>query len=505
MTDLPPGWEWLPLREVGDWYGGGTPSKVKSEYWNNGAIPWLSPKDMGPEVLVDTKDQITNEAIEGSAVRLVPANSVAMVVRSGILERVFPVALVPFETTLNQDMRAVVPVAGIEPRWVAWGLRFLQSYVLRHCRKAGTTVASIEVPRLMEASLPVPPLAEQQRIIAALESHLSRLDAGLELTEKVKRRSLQLRSMVFDRAAQGLLICDENELDAVSAVAGLVGRSSKRVSYEGLPPLPVGWQWRVAEEVCSSIECGSTPRSDLMHEGCGDVPFIKVYNLTRSGSLDFSIRPTFIDRKTHEIQLKRSKIYPGDVLTNIVGPPLGKTAIVPSDYPEWNMNQAVVVFRSGHELLSDWLALALRSKFVMGRLEATARATAGQFNVALSACRELPIPVPPIDGQKRILNHARELLSVVDAAELAVASTESRAMSLRRALLEEAFSGRLVQQDRADEPASKLLARISAKRAAQPKLERARRTKPKESPAASRTEWPDASRTPTTYAQGELL
>lgn len=115
--------ERVALGDIGQWYGGGTPSKSNSAFWTEGSIPWLSPKDMGHEVLTDTVDHITTTAVAGSATRLVPAHSVAVVTRSGILERKLPVALVPFETTLNQDMKAVVPRPGVDARWVAWGLR----------------------------------------------------------------------------------------------------------------------------------------------------------------------------------------------------------------------------------------------------------------------------------------------------------------------------------------------------------------------------------------------
>ncbi|WP_448231550.1 restriction endonuclease subunit S [Microbacterium lacticum] len=114
-------WERVPLKELGDWYGGGTPSKSNPAFWTDGDVPWLSPKDMGPEVLHRTQDHVTSEAVSGSSTKLVPAGSVAVVTRSGILQRTIPVSIVPFATTMNQDMKAVVPRAGIDPRWIAWG------------------------------------------------------------------------------------------------------------------------------------------------------------------------------------------------------------------------------------------------------------------------------------------------------------------------------------------------------------------------------------------------
>src|SRR5688500_2396172 len=119
--------------------------------------------------------------------------------------------------------------------------------------------------------------------------------------------------------------------------------------------LPPNWVWVSAEQVCNPIANGSTPKPDKMYSGTGEIPFIKVYNLTHHGQLDFSINPTFIDHDTHTGLLARSCTIPGDVLINIVGPPLGKVSIVPDTYPEWNINQAIVTFRPStgysHKLL----------------------------------------------------------------------------------------------------------------------------------------------------------
>ncbi|EIW6452714.1 restriction endonuclease subunit S, partial [Escherichia coli] len=80
--------EWKTLGEIGKWYGGGTPSKNKIEFWENGSIPWISPKDMGRTLVDSSEDYITEEAVLQSSTKLIPANSIAIVVRSSILDKV---------------------------------------------------------------------------------------------------------------------------------------------------------------------------------------------------------------------------------------------------------------------------------------------------------------------------------------------------------------------------------------------------------------------------------
>src|SRR5262245_11212671 len=101
---------------------------------------------------------------------------------------------------------------------------------------------------------------------------------------------------------------------------GVKGRGTATavsVDLGGLPPLPCGWTWCLPTDVCSVVASGSTPSPEKMYAQSGDVPFLKVYNLTHDGSLDFTVKSTFIDRETHRGLLARSQVRPGDVLINI--------------------------------------------------------------------------------------------------------------------------------------------------------------------------------------------
>lgn len=180
-------WQMVPLGELGVWTGGGTPSKSRSDYWG-GDIPWLSPKDMGTLTLSDTQDHISPTAVAESSTKLVPAGSIAIVTRSGILEHTLPSAYIPFDVTLNQDMKALTPRPGLDPKWVLYGLRAFERQILSTCRKAGTTVASIEWRRFANFQLPVASLNEQRRIVELVEEHLSHLDAADASIGQAKHR-----------------------------------------------------------------------------------------------------------------------------------------------------------------------------------------------------------------------------------------------------------------------------------------------------------------------------
>ena len=83
---------WIPLRELGVWSGGGTPSKSRADYWDEGNIPWITPKDMRSSKIQNSMMNVTDRAVRESNVKLIEAPSIALVVRSSILQHTFPVA-----------------------------------------------------------------------------------------------------------------------------------------------------------------------------------------------------------------------------------------------------------------------------------------------------------------------------------------------------------------------------------------------------------------------------
>ncbi|QBJ92140.1 hypothetical protein D0Z67_18815 [Streptomyces seoulensis] len=372
-------------------------------------------------------------------------------------------------------------------------------------RTSAVTVKHLSSRTIQEIPLPLPPLAEQHRIVEALEEQLSRLDAAEAQISSVLRRSAGLEKKWLDALAVGRSVRRTGTEDLDSLEESKTGRFDD----ENLAELPHGWKWRRASAVCEQIVSGSTPKPHLMSPGGGDIPFLKVYNISRRGSVDFSIDPTFVGVETHNGLLKRSRVIPGDVLTNIVGPPLGKTAMVPDVFPEWNINQAIVSFRAGPDLTPRWLTLVLSSPYILGMLKRTSKATAGQFNIAVSTCRDLPIPCPPIDEQEKLNEAVEQWLTLSENVRGAVANSGVRATGLRTALLRRAFAGGLVPQDPADEPAATLLARIVAKReAAKPvrkATKRAARPRKATAAAAAMKAPPAPTSAPTNSVQQELF
>lgn len=197
---------------------------------------------------------------------------------------------------------------------------------------------------------------------------------------------------------------------------------------------------RKLAEVCGFITKGTTPKASDVKEDAeeGDVPFLKVYHITETGEIDFRHNPAFISRELHDGLLARSKVYPGDVLMNIVGPPLGKIGMVPPDYPEWNVNQALAIFRAREHLEPVYLLHVLRSSRVLTKILAQA-AGVRQLNLSLEQCRNVEIPLPSLSIQHKFVARAEE----VQILERAQAAGRKRLDDLFQSLLHRAFQEEL--------------------------------------------------------------
>lgn len=192
----PPAWMRVRLGDVGDWMGGGTPSKSRPDFWI-GNLPWVSPKDMKVLHISDAQDHISTSAVENSSVRLIPPGSVLMVVRGMILDRAFPVALTTREVTINQDMKALLPAEPATREYLLLALRALEHDVLRAVERSSHGTCKLKTEFLKNLVIPFPSLAEQRRIITKVDrliTSVNEWEKQLALSRVVAEKLLKTTS-----------------------------------------------------------------------------------------------------------------------------------------------------------------------------------------------------------------------------------------------------------------------------------------------------------------------
>ena len=293
---------------------------------------------------------------------------------------------------------------------------------IRHARNTYKGVVGqqrINLDFVKNYPMPLPPLSEQRRLVARIESLFAKLDAAREKVQSVLDSHETRKAALLHAAFAGKLTAKWREEQGESSHA---------------------WRIEKLENLCEKITCGKTPKNDISPQG--EIPYLKVYNIVND-KIDFRSKPQYISRDVHETKLKSSILKPNDVIMNIVGPPLRKIAIIPDTYPEWNMNQAIVRFRPKEGLDYHFLYYALLNPETLDDVVQRTKGVVGQANISITQSRNLKIKVPPLPEQQEIVRILDRLLAREQRARQAAEETLTAIDRMKQSILARAFRGEL--------------------------------------------------------------
>ena len=285
-----------------------------------------------------------------------------------------------------------------------------------------------------------------------------------------------LRQKILDLAIHGKLVPQDPNDEPASVLLERIKAEKERLIKEGKIKrtkrskaacdkphypyeLPEGWEWCKLGDI-AYVASGSTPeKSSFVSEG---IPYIKMYNL-RNQKIDFDYKPQYIKEEVHNGKLQRSRTEIGDLIMNIVGPPLGKLALIPKSLPQANFNQAAVLIRPylHKDIINIYLKAYLEEMSEINSI--STKGSAGQINISLTQSQNMRIPLPPLQEQIRIINELRVWLTSVQQIEDGRETLNLVMRQTKSKILDLAIHGKLVPQDPTDEPASVLLKRINPK------------------------------------------
>jgi len=339
----------------------------------------------------------------------------------------------------------------------------------------GVGLAHVTKGKFEATEIQVPPLPEQRRIVAKIESMSARSKRARAELDKARELTSRAVQAIIDRGVAGALSRRDGVLEDVQETLDGVRRdrlASKQPSRRKavLPvaesTIPEKWAWVSPDELASderySLAIGpfgsSLVRSDYRPSG---TPLIFVRDIRR-GVFDHEGN-RFVDQKKAE-ELRAHIVSAGDLLITKMGDPPGDVAIYPKGKPEAVITADCIKFRPHQRLaIVEYLEIAMKSTCVKRQMAGITAGVAHQ-KVSLDRFRSIALPVPPLDEQRSIVSVVTRLLGRADGLADDVEKSTKLLDRLDQSIVAKAFQGELVPQDPTDEPASVLVDRIRAKR-----------------------------------------
>jgi type I restriction enzyme S subunit len=308
-------------------------------------------------------------------------------------------------------------------------------------------------PYLADLEIPVPPLPEQRRIVAKLEEQFAHIEAGEAAARTALASSEILRDRITGQGACG-------GLDGAELFPAELEKAD--VDDGALPDLPLGWRWvRLGEiaAVAGGVTKDSKKQSDPDYV---EVPYLRVANVQRGRLVLDRIEKIRVPAAKAEAL----RLVKGDVLLNEGGDrdKLGRGWIWEEQVENCIHQNHVFRARVVNDVLDPLLLAWHANSFGKSWCDRNGKQTVNLASISLRKIKLLPVPVPPREVQEELVKVIQSLVEEAVAAHQLAQGALAQAAELRGALLHAAFSGALVPQDPADEPASVLLDRIRAQR-----------------------------------------
>jgi type I restriction enzyme, S subunit len=400
----------------------------------------------------------------------------------------------------NHMTKIRLPKEDVDSKCIALFLHHLfeEGFFQRHCNNH-VNQASIGTSFLVErVKIPFPPLPEQHRIVSKIEELFTKLDAGTEDLKRAKAQLRRYRQAVLQTAVTGQLTYQwrEKNIDKSKSADELLSnildahrnrweqrelakmrdggkqskgnewkqkyRPPKEPDIDSLPELPHGWVWATAEQLASAEDRAMT-----------DGPFgsnLKTEHYTNTGPRVIRLQNIgsceFIDEKAHIsndrfLKLKKHAVYSGDIVVRSLGLPSPTACMIPDWVGDAIVKADCFRYKVAEPFVNPkYVMHALNSPSTQKRTETLVHGV-GRPRLNLNEVKSIPLPLPPFQEQTTIADEVESRFSIMDEVSSIIDANLKRIKALRRSILRRAFQGKLIPQDPNDEPAEKLLEKIS--------------------------------------------
>lgn len=488
LPELPKGWVWTTLDEIALIILGQSPPS--STYNEDGVgLPFYQGKAEFGDTYPTPRKWCSQPK------KIAEKGDVLISVRAPV----GPTNICPEESCIGRGLAAIRGLDGIQPRFILYLMRPFENVIAG--RGTGTTFNAITGSLLRDFEIPLPPLPEQQRIVAKVEELFTQLDAGVAALEKAKAQLRRYRQAVLKAAVEGELTREwrkahRGELEPVSVLLkhileerrakweaeqlarmkarGKMPKDDKwkwkykepwKPDTDGLPQLPAGWAWTSFEELAEAARYAlkAGPFGSSLKKEYYVPQGYKIYGQEQVIRGDPFYGDYYIDDERYG-KLKSCTVKPGDILISLVGT-IGRVLILPEGIEPGIINPRLVKLSLDKGLVNGkYIKTYLESSSVRHYFSLSSHG--GTMDILnLTMLKALPVAIPPLREQQLIVDEVERCISIADELDRVADQSLKRAERLRQSILKRAFAGKLVPQDPSDEPASVLLERIKAEKA----------------------------------------
>lgn len=444
---LPEGWVVTNLQNIANWGSGGTPSRSHDEYYN-GNIPWIKTGDLGPKLITEASEYITDAGVKNSSAKYFPKGSVAIAMYGATIGKT---SILGIDATTNQACAVGSPIEGITSSIFLYYFLLNEKNAFIKKGKGGAQ-PNISQAVIKEHPLSLPPYAEQKIIAEKLDTLLAQVDSIKALLECAFNKLEMFKRVVMDFAVKGDLTKEwrnKNEINEWKITHWENILLDKKDSFRRGP-------------------FGGALKKDIFVERG-----YKVYEQYCPINDDCSFSRYYItEEKFHE--MNKFEVHAGDFLISGAGS-IGKITLVPEGCEKGIINQALLRVRINNEIYDKRFFLTLfRSPMFQKVIIENSTGSAMQNLKSVKELKQIPVPLPCLSEQHEIVRRVEQLFAYADTIEKQVNSALTRVNNLTQSILAKAFLGELTAQWRAENPslisgensATALLERIKAERAA---------------------------------------
>lgn len=348
----------------------------------------------------------------------------------------------------------------------------------------GVVVQNISAKDIKACPLPLPPLAEQKRIVAKIERLVSDLDAGVAALETVKKQIRRYRQAVLKHAFEGKLTAEwrKKNKDKLEPSSKLLERIAKEreknargkkqkklppLDTSQLPKLPDGWCYLKIDALLSVERTGlkTGPFGTLLKKYEHKAEGVPVLGIENIGEMQFKPGNKIFITQQKAQQLSGYRVIPGDIIISRSGT-VGEICVVPNSMKDARISTNLMRISLNETIMSSkFLGYMFRgSPLVLNQVSELSKGSTRDF-LNQRILKTIIFPVPSLSEQEVVIQEIERHFSVADEVEQTVEKGLKQAQRLRQSILKRAFEGKLVEQDPNDEPAEKLLERIKAEKA----------------------------------------